>query len=257
MASRLDKISIAAPCGQDWSRMAGTEQKRFCGQCSKHVYDISAMSEAEAQQLFVSADTMPCVKLFRRKDGTIIFDNCPVGLRNVRNKFRAVMRLVSTVLATIIASPATFAKDEAKPVSAVSPGVRVDWTLSENGHTEANIEAFSMPGPNGQLAQLGVPDYNMFNYIRRSMPPVYGLSINPAFGKALKLADSGKLTLAEIEFQKALSEAERKEYDRNLTEFIATEYAGLLRKKGDMKKAELLVAKYKVADAKSVIKVSK
>jgi hypothetical protein len=76
-------------------------------------------------------------------------------------------------------------------------------------------------------------------------------------GKAINLAERGKLILAEIEFQKALSEADVSASDPNLTEFIATEYAKLLRKKGDTTGAEKLIAKYKVPDVKTVTKISK
>ncbi|HEY9732836.1 MAG TPA: hypothetical protein V6C89_13040 [Drouetiella sp.] len=255
MLSEVHRISIAAPCSVKWDAMTGDEQTRFCNQCDKHVYNISSMSESEVEQLFVTAAAVPCIKLFRRLDGTIIFDNCPVGLRKLRDQIRTTAKFLNATVATIVAcvaaSVAAFAKDECKPVAS---GVRIDWTLSENGHTEPT---FDKPEPVKQLAQLGIPDTNVFNLIRRSMPPVYGLSVNNAFGKALKLADSGKMTLAEIEFQKALGEAERSERDPNVTEFIATEYAKLLRKKGDAKGADALIAKYKVAGVASVTKVSK
>lgn len=256
MPSALDNISIATQCRADWNDMNGTEQIRFCGQCSKHVYNISAMSEAEVEELILRSESVPCMKLFRRKDGTIIFDNCPVALRKVRNKMRAGLKFVSAVLATLVSSAAVFAKDAIKP-ALPSPGVRVDWTLSENGHTEPDFIPPPPVMPTGQLAFLGGPRANFFELYQRSIPAVQKLSVNSAFGKALRLTEKGQLTLAEIEYQKALSEAERTEGDVNLTEFIATEYAGLLRKKGDLIGAERLVEKYKVKDSVSVIRVSK
>ncbi len=235
--------------------MSGTEKIRFCNQCSKSVYDISAMSESEAMKLLAAQKTAPCLRLFRRTDGTIIFDNCPVGLRRVRNQVKRSMKFVSTILATIISSVAAFAKDEVK---SASPGIRFNWTLSENGHTEPVYEKPVYQKPQGQLAQLGTVDrYSFFAPYKRELPPVYGLSVNSAFGKAINLAEQGQLTLAEIEFKKAFAEAERSTYDPNLTEFIATEYAKLLRKKGDTVGAERLVAQYKVANVQTVVKVSK
>lgn len=256
MPSLLDNISIATPCKADWKDMTGTEQIRFSNQCTKHVYNISAMNEAEVGELILRSESVPCLKLFRRKDGTIIFDNCPVVLRKARNRVRAGLKFVSAVLATLVSSAAVFAKDTIKPVLS-SPGVRVDWTLSENGHTDPEFVPPPPVVPTGQLAQLGVPSFNFFELYRRSIPEVQKLYVNGAFGKALRFTEKGQLTLAEIEYQKALSEAEQSESDVSLTEFIATEYAGLLRKKGDVKGAEKLMDKYKVKDVVSVIKVSK
>lgn len=255
MSSLLDSISIAAPCSVGWDNMSGTEKIRFCNQCSKNVYDISAMSESEALKLLAAQETAPCLRLFRRTDGTIIFDNCPVGLRRVRNGIKTSMKFVSTIIATIISSVAAFAKDEVKPTS---PGIRFDWTLSENGHTQPVYEKPIDQKPQGQFAQLGSMDrYSFFYPFKRELPPVYDLTVNSAFGKAINLAEQGKLTLAEIEFKKAFAEAEKSPYDPNLTEFIATEYAKLLRKKGNTAGAEKLIAQYKVAGVKTLTTISK
>jgi hypothetical protein len=255
LPSLLDNISIATPCRADWKNMTGTEQIRFCNQCTKHVYNISAMSEAEVGELILKSESVPCIKLFRRKDGTIIFDNCPAALRKARNSVKAAAKFVSALLATLLSCAAVFARDAIKPATP-GQGVRIDWTLSENGHTESDYIPPPPVVPTGQLAQLGSPSANFFELFRRSIPEVQKLSVNGAFGKALRLTEKGQLTLAEIEYQKALSEAEKTERDPNLTEFIATEYAGLLRKKGDVKGAERLVDKYKVKDSVNVIKVS-
>lgn len=257
MSSLLDNISIATPCSAEWDNMSGTDTIRFCGQCSKNVYDISAMSESEAVSFLAGQQMVPCLKFFRRADDTIIFDNCPAGLRRVRSGVKATVKFVSTVLATLMYSVAAFAKDETQPVS---HGIRFDWTLSENGHTLPKfVEPPGKESTTGQLAQLGTPSANsIFSiFYKRELPPVYGLPVNDSFGKAIRLSNQGKLTLAEIEFQKALAEADLHSPDPNLTEFIATEYAKLLRKKGDRVGAKKLVARYKVAGTVAVVEVSK
>lgn len=52
--------------------MSGSEQKRFCALCSKHVHDLSAMSEPEAQQVIQTVE-QPCVRYTSNPDGTIRF----------------------------------------------------------------------------------------------------------------------------------------------------------------------------------------
>ena len=51
--SILDNIKIASPCPVPWDTMEATEEerKRFCRQCSLHVYDLSGMSATEAEEL--------------------------------------------------------------------------------------------------------------------------------------------------------------------------------------------------------------
>ena len=48
-ASWLDGVQVASPCQAAWSDMAGDEQVRFCSHCALHVYNLSAMTRAEAE----------------------------------------------------------------------------------------------------------------------------------------------------------------------------------------------------------------
>ncbi len=67
-----DKLPINEPCSADWSAMDGDNQKRFCGQCSKHVHDLSAMTEPQATAL-LAAEQKPCVRYTCNTDGSIRF----------------------------------------------------------------------------------------------------------------------------------------------------------------------------------------
>jgi len=99
----LNGLQIASPCSVPWSTMGETDNNavRFCGQCSKNVYDISQLSTAEAGLLLqqgTAAGSLPCMQLYRRFDGTVITDDCPVGLRRIRDSWR---RLKSSAAATL------------------------------------------------------------------------------------------------------------------------------------------------------------
>jgi len=61
--------------------MKGDDRVRFCALCSKHVYSISSLTTAEASELIQQAEGHLCVRLYRRKDGTVLTGDCPVGLR--------------------------------------------------------------------------------------------------------------------------------------------------------------------------------
>ena len=49
--SKLRQIAIAKPCPEDWDRMAGDDQRRFCTGCGCHVHNIAEYDADEAEQL--------------------------------------------------------------------------------------------------------------------------------------------------------------------------------------------------------------
>ncbi|MDQ3818627.1 MAG: hypothetical protein M3362_13250 [Acidobacteriota bacterium] len=89
--SPLDNVSVAAPCSVGWDSMVGTERVRFCGQCNLNVYNLSAMSKAEAEHLVAQTEGRLCVRYYRRGDGTILTKNCPVGLRAIKRRLSRVV----------------------------------------------------------------------------------------------------------------------------------------------------------------------
>lgn len=98
----LDRIQIATPCSAKWEEMEGNDRSRFCNLCSLNVYNISDMTTKEAESFL--ADRLQrgervCGNLFRRKDGTILTDDCPVALRKLRDAARRMHRKVASVLA--------------------------------------------------------------------------------------------------------------------------------------------------------------
>ena len=84
----LENVRVASPCRADWNLMDGDERARFCQTCAKNVYNLSDMSRAQAEALIQEKEGNLCVRFYRRQDGTIITDNCPVGLRAVRRPFQ-------------------------------------------------------------------------------------------------------------------------------------------------------------------------
>ena len=101
--NRLDDVHVAAPCPADWDSMYGNERVRFCGQCQLNVYNLSEMSKAEAEQLIGKAEGRLCVRYYRRRDGSIITQNCPVGLRALKRRVTRVATAVASVIFTLLA----------------------------------------------------------------------------------------------------------------------------------------------------------
>jgi hypothetical protein len=98
-SSPLANVSVAAPCPADWDSMIGGDRVRFCSQCQLNVYNLSTMSKFEAEFLIARTAGRLCVRFYRRKDGSILTDNCPVGLRALK---RRVLRIKTAVAASVL-----------------------------------------------------------------------------------------------------------------------------------------------------------
>jgi hypothetical protein len=101
--SPLRNVRVASPCPADWDRMIGDERARFCGQCELNVYNLSAMSTQEAESLIARTEGRLCVRYYRRKDGSIITQDCPVGLRKLKVRAARVKRAVASLVLGFLA----------------------------------------------------------------------------------------------------------------------------------------------------------
>jgi hypothetical protein len=59
--------------------MTGDDRVRFCQQCRRQVYNLSAMSHAQATDFVQKIAGRTCLRFFRRADGTVMTQDCPVG----------------------------------------------------------------------------------------------------------------------------------------------------------------------------------
>jgi len=100
--SPLKNIRVASPCPADWGQMLGNDRSRFCGQCNLNVYNLSAMSRSEAEDFIARSEGRVCIRYYRRKDGSIITENCPVGLRALRKKMSYVARAIASAVITLM-----------------------------------------------------------------------------------------------------------------------------------------------------------
>jgi hypothetical protein len=96
LSSPLDHLKIAAPCSADWDQMFSFEGERvrFCSQCNLNVYNLSDMSRQEADALIIKTEGRLCVRFYRKADGSILTQNCPVGLKAIRRRVAWVAKVV-------------------------------------------------------------------------------------------------------------------------------------------------------------------
>ena len=132
---------IPTPCEVPWDSMAGGSNIRFCARCSKHVYNLSALSRAEAIQL-LEREAGACIRYYQRPDGTLLTTDCPTG----RAKRRARRALTGVIVTAALSGPAVAALAMAPaPISLES----VDELLAHRPSVEGRsvrVEGTLVPG---------------------------------------------------------------------------------------------------------------
>ncbi len=86
--SPLHDIRVAAPCTASWEKMEGNDRVRFCESCALNVYNLSALTAQEAENLVVRKEGRLCVRFYQREDGTMMTQDCPRGLIAIRRAAR-------------------------------------------------------------------------------------------------------------------------------------------------------------------------
>jgi hypothetical protein len=99
--SPLNHVRIASPCSANWDDMFGNDRVRFCGQCKLNVYNLSGMSREEAENLITNAEDRLCVRFYRRLDGTVITENCPVGWAKVKQRAKVTLTATFSFLLSL------------------------------------------------------------------------------------------------------------------------------------------------------------
>jgi hypothetical protein len=147
--SPLNRVSVATPCPADWDRMVGGDRVRFCGQCQLNVYNLSAMSRDDAEALIARTEGRLCVRFYRRQDGSIITEDCPVGLRALK---RRAVRIKTALMSSVLGLLAGIgAHNAANKIVALLPGSAIEW--KSGGHTQGIM---AMPGKPKPRAVVGV-----------------------------------------------------------------------------------------------------
>ena len=67
----LGDVLVASPCGAAWAAMAGDDRSRMCGASDQRVYNLSALTGAEARALIAMQRGELCVRFYARADGTV------------------------------------------------------------------------------------------------------------------------------------------------------------------------------------------
>jgi len=148
--SPLNNIRIASPCSANWDEMFGNDRMRFCGHCKLNVYNLSGMSRDDAENLVTNAEGRLCVRYYRRTDGTVITENCPVGWARVKQRARvyttAAFSLIMTLLGGLI-FVSFFSRQNPTPIMGDMVRPTPTPTPDEMTHTMGAIAIPQTPTP--------------------------------------------------------------------------------------------------------------
>ncbi|HPF38922.1 MAG TPA: hypothetical protein P5081_06170 [Phycisphaerae bacterium] len=120
----LENVRIASPCDVPWSSMAGDERTRYCGECEKRVHNLIGMSDTEIAALFAAQGTDLCIRLYERRDGTLMAEDCPNGLLAARRRLRRAIGALGAAAAVLLTAGLTrsqFARGAGRSLADISP----------------------------------------------------------------------------------------------------------------------------------------
>lgn len=133
--AQLDTVQVASPCRASWDRMTGDEKVRFCAHCKLHVYNLSAMDVEEAAEKIGQNTDGLCIRFYRRADGTLLTQDCPVGAEQKHRGRRSVLvgaagSMAALGFAGLILSPTQGAYARPAAMKAAL------WSAAKSGNTE-------------------------------------------------------------------------------------------------------------------------
>jgi len=79
--------------------MDGDDRTRFCRQCNKNVFNLSAMTSAGIEELIREKEGRFCGRFYQRPDGRMLTADCPVGTQRRRSR---LARLGGTIFAAVM-----------------------------------------------------------------------------------------------------------------------------------------------------------
>ena len=119
----VDQLQLASPCAAKWKDMRGDDRTRLCLACEKNVYNLASMTRREIHALIVETEGQFCGRLYKRKDGTVLTADCPLGIREKvglaahRLSLTVFLAAMAVVLAVLALVPRTKTCTVSSPVT--------------------------------------------------------------------------------------------------------------------------------------------
>lgn len=155
----LENLKVASPCSQDWDQMAGDDRKRYCGECSLHVYNLSGMTRYDAENLLRLSEGRLCIRYFQRPDGTILTKDCPVGWAAVKRRVSLAAAAAFGLFISVVGTIGVMSVFGRK----IDIGRQIPWVKPT---PEPHIMgAIAMPSPTPRVSPTPKRDQKMGKYL--------------------------------------------------------------------------------------------
>ena len=141
----LNNLKVASPCSQDWNAMIGSDRTRYCGECKLNVYNLSGMTRDEAENLIMNAEGRLCVRFYKRADGSVLTQDCPVGWAKIKNRTKAYVTALASLIFTFFGA------------------LGLVYSFKKSNETVMGDIAVSTPTPRQTPKQTPTPQYTMGN----------------------------------------------------------------------------------------------
>ena len=122
----LSQFTIPTPCTMDWGLMPGDDRVRFCGQCQKSVYNLSAMTSQQADDLLRTQGGDLCGRLYQRPDGSVVTSDCSQPAprpRRYQFHLRSIMATIAAVAAVLGLTKLLVADESGAPPKPALPAL--------------------------------------------------------------------------------------------------------------------------------------
>jgi len=149
--------------------MSGNEQVRYCSECKLNVYNFSAMTTKEINQLVAASGGRVCARFYQRSDGTMLTQDCPTGFRAAiwRNS-KAATLLLSAMFGSLPAFAKPFPQNQTALTQirpADNQSLRVsDVTGARISHAQVTLRdvtngqsLLAQTDDQGQLSTIALP----------------------------------------------------------------------------------------------------
>jgi len=109
--NKIQSYFISSPCSVKWDDMQADQSNisvRFCGDCKLNVHNLSSLSDEEVVVLLdkKAAGERVCTYFYRKDDGTLVTDNCPKQMKQMRDRLQAYAASMMVALCWQLASSA-------------------------------------------------------------------------------------------------------------------------------------------------------
>jgi len=224
----LNKVMIAAPCNIGWDTMVGNDRVRLCAGCNKNVYNTSRMTKSEIRELMSRSGKLPCLRIYRRADGTMITEDCPVGLRRVRDAWKRGAKVAASIWTCLISITGASAQNALTGKSLkTSQNVAESTQLPNNKESaESKSSKFDSPTTTTTTHEIAIgPDFRSVDL----------------FQKAMQAAADGQSQKADKLFRESIESLKLRQNDSAFEAKIFKKYADFLRDNNREKEANSVI----------------